>query len=50
MTMAGDTKDESQRLAELYAGMSEGELKKLASDAGSLTDVAINALKIELSQ
>jgi len=47
--MAGDAKDESQRLAELYGGMSEGELKKLASDAGSLTDVAVNALKTELS-
>lgn len=49
MTMAGDTIDESQRLAELYAGMSEGELRKLASDAGSLTDVAIRVLKTELS-
>jgi rubredoxin len=49
MTMAGDPKNESQRLAELYGGMTEGELKKLASDAGSLTDTAVNALKAELS-
>ena len=47
--MARDPKDESQRLAELYGGMTEGELKKLASDAGSLTDAAVNALKTELS-
>lgn len=41
---------ERQRLAFLYAGMSEGELEKLAKDEGTLTALARAALKSELSR
>jgi hypothetical protein len=41
---------ERQRLAELYAGMEDGELEKLASEAAALTDVAREALTPELSK
>jgi hypothetical protein len=45
-----DPEKERQRLAEVYAGMSEGELEKLADDAGLLTDTAREALRAELSR
>ncbi|MGA3295155.1 MAG: hypothetical protein ABSE45_14375 [Candidatus Acidiferrales bacterium] len=35
-----DSEKERQRLAQVYVGMSEGELEKLADDAWSLTEVA----------
>jgi len=41
---------ERQRLTELYAGMADGELEKLAADAGSLSDVAREALRAEISK
>lgn len=41
---------ERQRLAQVYAGMSEGELEKLAQDAGSLTEVAREVLELELAR
>ncbi len=43
-----DAKQEHHRLIQLYAGMSEGELRKLAEDAASLTDVARQALQSEV--
>jgi hypothetical protein len=45
-----DPEKERQRLAQAYAGMSEGELEKLADEAWSLTEPAREALKAELSQ
>ncbi len=39
---------ERQRLAELYAGMEEGELKEIAQDADSLTALAREALRLEM--
>jgi hypothetical protein len=44
------SQNESERLAEVYAGMDEVELRELAQDAGSLTDVARETLKAELSK
>jgi Putative prokaryotic signal transducing protein len=41
---------ERQQLAEVYADMADGELKKLAADAGTLTDMAKEVLKSELSK
>ncbi|HZU43269.1 MAG TPA: hypothetical protein VE994_11395 [Terriglobales bacterium] len=41
---------ERQRLSELYAGMSDGELEKIAVEADSLTDVAQQALTAELGR
>ena len=43
-----DPEQEHHRLTQLYAGMSEGELRKLAEDAASLTDVARQALQSEV--
>jgi hypothetical protein len=43
-----DPEKERQRLAQVYAGMSEGELEKLADEAWSLTELAREALKAEL--
>jgi hypothetical protein len=40
--------DESGRLTELYSGMSDGELEKMAADPASLTDVARNTLASEM--
>ncbi len=45
-----DKENERERLAQLYAGMTEGELKRLAAEASSLTEVARVALKLELSR
>ena len=39
---------EPQRLAALYASMTDGELEKIARDAASLTDVARHALAYEI--
>ncbi|HTR46359.1 MAG TPA: hypothetical protein VMM16_03095 [Verrucomicrobiae bacterium] len=41
---------ERQRLAELYAGMADGELEKLAGEAATLSDVAREALRLETSR
>jgi len=41
---------ERQRLAALYAGMERGELEAIAAQAGSLTDVARDSLRSELSR
>ncbi|MCI0535995.1 MAG: DUF2007 domain-containing protein [Verrucomicrobiales bacterium] len=45
-----DKGNERERLAQLYAGMTEGELERLAEDASSLTELARVALKLELSR
>ncbi len=45
-----DNMRERQRLAELYAGMSEGELQEIAADACSLTEEAQDALDDELER
>lgn len=47
--MTQDPERERQRLTELYAGMSDGELDAIASDSSSLTDVARQALELEKS-
>jgi hypothetical protein len=41
---------ERQRLAWVYAEMSDGELQKLAQDAASLTEVAREVLRLELAR
>jgi len=41
---------ERWRLARLYGQMSEGELEKLAEDAGSLSETAKSALKFEIAK
>lgn len=50
--MAGDDKYERERrrLAEWYASMADGELEKVAADAGSLSDAAREALESEISR
>src|ERR1035437_6176896 len=45
-----DLGSERQRLAKLYASMSDGELQQIADDAGSLTEVAIRALAEEVQR
>ena len=45
-----DPQQERQRLAEVYAGMADGELEKLAGEAISLSDVATEALHAEISR
>lgn len=47
--MATDYHNEPKRLADLYAGMSNGELEKIATDLPSLTEVARHALETEIS-
>jgi Putative prokaryotic signal transducing protein len=42
--------DESRRLGELYSGMSDGELQKIASDSASLTELASSALASEMER
>jgi len=49
MTSA-DSEKERWRLAQLYGQMSEGELEKLAEDAGSLSETARSALKFEIAK
>lgn len=46
--MASD--QEIQRLQAVYAGTAEGELRKVAEDAGSLTEEALQALKAEIGR
>jgi hypothetical protein len=41
--------EERERLQKLYAGMSDGQLEKIASDWESLTDTAKSVLRTELS-
>lgn len=45
-----DPEKERRRLAQVYAGMGEGELEKLADEAWSLTEPARESLKAELSR
>jgi hypothetical protein len=45
-----DPERERIRLAELYAGMADGELEALAEDWDSLTDAAHQALKDEMAR
>jgi len=45
-----DDQHERQRLAANYAGMSDGELQKLAQSAESLTELAWDALEDELDR
>jgi hypothetical protein len=45
-----DTEKERWRLSRLYGSMSDGEVEKLAADAGSLSDAAKWALKMDLSR
>jgi hypothetical protein len=45
-----DSEGERQRLAEWYAAKSDEELTQLASDAGSLTDVAKASLRAVISR
>jgi len=45
-----DTDKERWRLSRLYGSMTEGEVEKLAADAGSLSDAARWALKLDLSR
>ncbi len=43
-----DSAKERERLRLVYAGMSDGELQKIAADADSLTGVARAALRVEM--
>jgi hypothetical protein len=45
-----DPKQESKRLAEFYAGQTDGELENVASQAYELTDAARETLRAELSK
>jgi len=45
-----ETEKERWRLAQLYGRMSEGEVERLAADAGSLSDAAKWALKLDLAR
>jgi hypothetical protein len=45
-----DWEKEHQRLAALYAGMEPGELEQIAAQAETLTDVAKQALRAEMSR
>lgn len=45
-----DWDKERKRLAKLYVGMEDGELEKTAVEAGSLTEVAREALRSEMSR
>ena len=44
------SRGERHRLAQLYAGLSDGELEELARDTASLTDEAKDALAAEISR
>jgi hypothetical protein len=48
--MAGSFEQERQRLNALYAHMSEGELREIANNAASLTDIARQALLEEMGK
>ncbi len=45
-----DTEKERWRLSRVYGSMTEGEVEKLAADAGSLSEAAKWALKLDLSR
>jgi hypothetical protein len=45
-----DSIEKRNRVAQLYAGMSEPELKKLADEAWSLTDTGKEVLRAELAR
>ncbi len=45
-----DPEQESKRLAEFYAGQTDGELENVASQMSELTDQAREALRAELSK
>jgi Putative prokaryotic signal transducing protein len=45
-----DPEEERRRLAELYASMTEGELRKIAEDPKALTDAAIESLNKEFAR
>ncbi len=45
-----DTEKERWRLSRLYGSMTQSEVEKLAADAGSLSDAAKWALKLDLSR
>jgi hypothetical protein len=47
---AHDAERERQRLAEVYASEADEELRSLAEEGGSLTDVARTALRHELNR
>jgi hypothetical protein len=44
---APDPQRERQRLAQLYSGMSDGELLRVAEDPSALTDAALDAVEDE---
>src|ERR1700730_5484961 len=51
MAVAGyGSREERNRLAQLYAALSDGELQQLAREAGSLTDQARAALALEMAR
>jgi hypothetical protein len=51
MAVAGfGSREERNRLAQLYAALSDGELQQLARETGSLTDEARAALALEMSR
>lgn len=45
-----DSEQERQRLTALYAGMQESELAEIAADAQSLTEIARETLRSEISR
>jgi hypothetical protein len=50
-TMADSESDKKrEQVAQVYAGMADGELQKLAEEAWTLTDIGKEALKIELAR
>jgi hypothetical protein len=50
MSTNSNIDDERRRLTELYGGMADGELQKLASESASLTDEAWEVLEDELDR
>src|SRR5579871_3677408 len=48
--MATDSEQERRRLMDVYSHMADGELRKIAKDEASLTDVALLALHEELTR
>jgi hypothetical protein len=48
--MTSDPERERQRLAQLYAAMTPEELENITCDAASLTDIARDALKTEITR
>jgi hypothetical protein len=50
-TMADSDSDKKRRqVAQVYVGMTDGELQKLAEEASSLTEIGKEALKFELAR